>query len=54
MITENEFIEDLENLIKKSKILAKTYKSNSIWKLANIKLNYILTELKKDKRIYGY
>jgi hypothetical protein len=54
MITENEFIEDLENLIKKSEILAKTYKSNSIWELANIKLNYILTELKKDKRIYGY
>jgi len=54
MITENEFVEDLENLIKKSEILAKTYKNNSIWELINIKLNYILTELKKDKRIYGY
>ena len=54
MITGDEFVEELENLTKKSEILAKTYFNNPMWIQVDIKLKYILTEIKKDKRTYGY
>lgn len=54
MITENEFIKDLKNLMEKAELMAVTYKNNEIWKKIDSELNSILVKLQKDKRMYGY
>lgn len=54
MITENEIVSDLKNLMAKVELMAMTYKNNEIWKQIDKDLNDILTKLKKDKKIYGY
>lgn len=54
MITENEIIVDLKNLMSKVEHMATTYKNNEIWKQIDNDLNTILVKLQKDKKLYGY
>ena len=54
MITENEIIADLKNLMAKIEYMAITYKNNEIWKDIDSNLNSILTKIQKDRRMYGY
>ena len=54
MITENEIIADLKNLMAKVEYMAITYKNNDIWKQIDKDLDYILVKLQRDKKIYGY
>ncbi len=54
MITANEIITDLKNLMSKVEHMAITYKSNEIWKQLDKDLDSILINLQKDKRIYGW
>ena len=54
MITENEIITDLKNLMAKVEYMAITYKNNDIWKQIDKDLDYVLVKLQKDRKIYGY
>ena len=54
MITENEIIADLKNLMAKVEYMAITYKNNDIWKQIDKDLDYVLVKLQKDRKIYGY
>lgn len=54
MITENEIIADLKNLMAKVEHMAITYKNNDIWKQIDKDLDYVLVKLQKDRKIYGY
>ena len=54
MITENEIISDLKNLMSKVELMAVTYKNNEIWKQIDSELNSVLVKLQKDRKVYGY
>lgn len=54
MITENEIITDLKNLMSKVEHMAITYKSNDIWKQVDKELDNILLKIQKDRKLYGY
>lgn len=54
MITENEIISDLKGLMAKVELMALTYKNNDIWKKVDSMLDSILSEIQKDRRMYGY
>ena len=54
MITDNEIIKDLKNIMAKIEWMAVTYKNNDIWKQVDKKLENILTIISKDKKVYGY
>lgn len=54
MITENEIISDLKNLMSKVEYMAVTYKNNDIWKQVDKDLDNIVIKIQKDRKLYGY
>lgn len=55
MITENEIINDLSNLHKKLDLLANNRRNNDMfWKDVSKSIKDILSNIKLNKRIYGW
>ena len=54
MITGNEVIKDLDNVIKKVEFLRITFPKNDLWPVVHTELQNILKVIQKDKNIYGY
>lgn len=54
MITDNEIIKDLKNIMAKVEWMAVTYKNNDIWKQVDKELENVLNIISKDKKLYGY
>lgn len=54
MITDEEIIKDIKNVMAKVELLAVTYKNNELWKQVDKELAMVLSKIKKDKKLYGY
>ena len=54
MITVNDVLEDLKNIINKTNLLKKTYPNNYIWIEILERVSGIVDLINKDRKIYGW